>query len=242
MQREKRNIYYLRDDAKKLILCNDDKDKTLETCFEEIEEIINTTTGKYLIIELPEKPIGQGTRGGNTIDKKFEFRVALPNDYPSPSSAAMISTGGLNNNHLLTLLLNQMQQNNALTLQMANKQHENEMARVMDKLKEMDNGKGDYIKTFAETFADRFMSGAKMQNAVNKTVEQSKAAAPLADETKPAGNTEQREKIKTALKNFRDVDADFANNMEFLSKYAKANPAVYNMFIENLKKEMNNGE
>lgn len=241
MLREKRNIFYLKDGTGKVLDFNEDESLNTTEVIEQIEEALQNISGGAVTLELPAKAKGQGKNGGDTTLTKLVYQIALPGGGSDvPGNSAMMGMGN-GNNWLFSLLMQQIESSKQLQIQLLEQNNKHQIEKLEQQLKEnKGRSKGDLIELFADKVGDKLIQANKLKKAAtiaseatttNKTVAQE--AAINSNENTPAH--EGKEKIKQGLRNFKEIDPDYIDNLNFLSNYAKENPEAYKLFINSLK-------
>jgi hypothetical protein len=244
MLREKRNIFYLKDSANKVLDFNENDEATVESVIEQIEEALANVSGGTVTIDLPAKPKGKGAVGGDTTLTKLVYTISPSGAAPGTDNVANAPIGG--NNYMFQLLMAQMQTNQTLQSQLLQEKNNHEIEKLRALITEgKGRSKADLVEVFADKVANKFLEADRLSNAAKKAatvtalpIQHEAAAAPInSDENNP--DLIKKDKIKTALKNFQKVDKDYINNTLFLSQYAANNPEAYRTFIETLKGSSN---
>lgn len=232
-----RVVYYMKDTAGKLQFFNEDVARPAEEVIQEIGELFQYCTGQYVEVELREKPIGDGAKGGVT-KPAMVFKVLLGNEaasltQPRAAQAAPVVIPGMPS------IYEMFQQNQTLQMQM----FELKMQEQLKDLKQerdryKDEAKSPVIDKATNMLLEKWLNAedakAATVKAMHKAPAQNVIVAPLADDQQAAPHP-QKEKIKNALKEFKEVDSEYIDNLAFLAEYAKANPVVYKEFIKQLK-------
>jgi hypothetical protein len=227
-------VYYMRDTANNLQYFNEDVSATADTIIQEIKDLIPYCTGQYINIELRKLPIGDGTKGGNMTTTSFKFKVLLdievPHKQPQQSQQQNIIPG-------MPTVYDMFQENQKLQMQL----FEMSLEKKLEKLEQERNeyrskANSPVLDKAVDKIFEKFVAADDAKTAA-KEAQKVKELAPLADED-PAVK-DRKNKILGSIKTFKNVDADYIENLNFLAEYASKNPTVYKAFLENLKASSN---
>jgi len=226
MEREKRKIYYLRDQDKKLIFYNDDESPSYDEIFDELDTMVSDLTGNYCEIELPEFAKGRGKKGGDQYDKKFTYRIKLT---PADTGGSSQGSG------MMQMVFQLMNNVSDLKSEIIANKSKADIDKLREELKlSKSGGRSAVLDEFAEILMDKYRTGKKVTRAAKKA----KDTAAISDETK--SETEHRQdtkRVMLALKKLKKIDENFINNLEFLAVFAAKNPDYYNTLISEMRKE-----
>jgi len=232
MAKHKRYCVYVYDHQDSLIWTNED-DKPIDEIYEELEEFVSDCTGNFVKIEIPAEAKGKGKRGGDNFDierKKFVFKVKIGSG--AARSESMSAGGGS-----LAMMMSLMREQGELRAQLEKERSERVLDEIRRDMKDLRKNKDDSpVEQLAGVIWNKYAEAERVKGIAREvTAPKAKAAEPagtIADEVNP-----DKEKLKGAIRNFQEVDENFIENMDFLSRYAKENPSIYKAFIDNLKKK-----
>jgi len=233
MEKHQRCIFYVYDDKRELLHACEDCDSPA-AAYSELEDYIEGCIGSHVIVELPAVAKGKGARGGNrntTDEAVFKFKVKL-------QSGQRGNDGGLSGSGSLPMIMRLMEQQQELNIRLAKQEHEFKLKELERDMKELKKNKGEGgLDRFADIMWNKYTEAERVKD-IAKEVTAKHAPAPAAAEPAATINDEvnpQKEKLKSAIAGFREVDSNYIDNMAFLADYAKKNPAIYKEFIEGLK-------
>lgn len=240
--REKRNIFYLKDGAQKVLDFNEDETKSVSEVVEQIEDAIANISGGAVTLELPAKAKGKGTNGGDTTLTKLVYTLAL-----NGAASEVQSMPNLNgNNFMFSLLMEQMKTNQNLQSELLLQKNQAQIDELKRELRDSKGrSKGDLIELFADKVGDKLLEANRLEKVAKKAASATTIKSETVAHSAPINSNENtpihegKEKIKAALRNFKAIDPDYADNVKFLSDYANKNPEAYKLFIDGLKNTSN---
>jgi hypothetical protein len=225
----------MKDTAGKLQFFNELIDRPADEIIQEISELFQYCTGQYVEVELREKPIGDGSKGG-AVKPAMVFKVLLS---PSGDGAANRQTAQAPATIPgMPSIYEMFQQNQKLQMDMFEMKLQGQLQQLkQERDRYKDEAKSPVIDKATNMLLEKWLSAEDAKAAATTATKRAatvQTVAPLADDAQAAPHP-QKEQIKTALKDFKEVDSDYINNLSFLAEYAKANPVVYKEFIKQLK-------
>lgn len=242
MRSEGRNIYEVKDGAN-TIAQNDDTSVEVETAISDLANVIDSLTGQFVYIELSH-PNNRGSNGG-TKKQILKFRVKLDN-YQGNRGNNMDGGQSFQMMMFQMMMQGQAQQTELIRsltetkgqLQLKEFEHKLELLK-----KEKDEAQNtDYLDLFAHKVGKILIEAERMEKAV-KT---GKTGVPIhgtgdepVNEPKTP-NSDKGKRLQAALKKIQTVaGANFLDDLELLANYIEANPAIYQMLMQQVKSQEN---
>ncbi len=211
-------------DGKSVIAEQKDEERTVEQSVNMLEETLMDLRGKYVLLKARAKGGSKIAAGGDNTTGIFDWKILL--DEKAQGVGAVKEPGSSDVTKHLTL----MDQIQNLRLEMQQKEHQHQMERLQDRIKEMESEMKE-----SNPMMDSLIAG------LTKVFAGGSLSAPVASvPTTPVPQLAGTEpsngaRIKNAIIRISKIDPDVPETLEALASFAEKNPEQFLGYIKMLK-------